>query len=60
VSNITEIKATSARSWAHCTGIESVYLLRQRMGLTRRDAVVATVGATFDLSDGIHTGSIGE
>jgi hypothetical protein len=37
-----------------------VYLLRQRMGLTRRDAVVATVGATFDLSDGIHTGSIGE
>ncbi|HEX2688218.1 MAG TPA: MBL fold metallo-hydrolase [Kofleriaceae bacterium] len=45
---------------AHCTGIESVYLLRQRMGLGRRDAVVATVGATFDLTSGIHTGSLAE
>jgi 7,8-dihydropterin-6-yl-methyl-4-(beta-D-ribofuranosyl)aminobenzene 5'-phosphate synthase len=45
---------------AHCTGIESVYLLRQRMGLARRDAVVATIGATFDLASGIHTGSIAE
>jgi 7,8-dihydropterin-6-yl-methyl-4-(beta-D-ribofuranosyl)aminobenzene 5'-phosphate synthase len=43
---------------AHCTGIESVYHLRQRLGLSRHDCVVGTVGATFDLADGIHTGRI--
>jgi 7,8-dihydropterin-6-yl-methyl-4-(beta-D-ribofuranosyl)aminobenzene 5'-phosphate synthase len=43
---------------AHCTGIESVYRLRLRMGLKRRTCSVATVGATFDLKDGIQTGSI--
>ncbi len=41
---------------AHCTGIEAVYRLRQRVGLTRKTAVVATVGSTFSLSDGIATG----
>src|SRR5271156_3838400 len=45
---------------AHCTGIESVYRLRQRMGLNRHDCVVGTVGATFDLKDGIHTGRIAQ
>ena len=43
---------------AHCTGIESVYHLRQRMGLNRHTCVVGTVGATFDLKDGIQTGYI--
>jgi 7,8-dihydropterin-6-yl-methyl-4-(beta-D-ribofuranosyl)aminobenzene 5'-phosphate synthase len=43
---------------AHCTGIESVYHLRKRMGLSRRKCSVGTVGATFDLKDGIQTGSI--
>jgi 7,8-dihydropterin-6-yl-methyl-4-(beta-D-ribofuranosyl)aminobenzene 5'-phosphate synthase len=43
---------------AHCTGIESVYHLRQKMGLNRHNCVVGTVGATFDLKDGIKTGRI--
>ena len=41
---------------AHCTGIEAVYQIRQRAGLSRQSAVVGAVGATFDLSDGIHPG----
>jgi len=41
---------------AHCTGIEAVYRLRQRANLSRKTAVVATVGSTFTLSDGINTG----
>ena len=45
---------------AHCTGIESVYRLRQRLGLSRHNCVVGTVGATFDLKDGIHTGPIAQ
>ena len=45
---------------AHCTGIESVYRLRQRLGLNRHTCVVGTVGATFDLQDGIHTGRIAQ
>jgi 7,8-dihydropterin-6-yl-methyl-4-(beta-D-ribofuranosyl)aminobenzene 5'-phosphate synthase len=45
---------------AHCTGIESVYRLRQRLGLSRRNCVVGTVGATFDLKEGIHTGRIAQ
>lgn len=43
---------------AHCTGIESVYHLRQKLGLNRHTCVVGTVGATFDLKDGIKTGRI--
>jgi len=43
---------------AHCTGIESVYYLRRKMGLSRHNCVVGTVGATFDLKDGIKTGRI--
>jgi 7,8-dihydropterin-6-yl-methyl-4-(beta-D-ribofuranosyl)aminobenzene 5'-phosphate synthase len=43
---------------AHCTGIESVYHLREKMGLNRHNCVVGTVGATFDLKDGIKTGRI--
>ena len=43
---------------AHCTGIEAVYRLRQRIGLTRTTAVVGTVGSTFTLADGIVTGPL--
>lgn len=43
---------------AHCTGIEAVYRLRQRAGLSRKSAVVATVGATFTIPDGITTGAL--
>jgi 7,8-dihydropterin-6-yl-methyl-4-(beta-D-ribofuranosyl)aminobenzene 5'-phosphate synthase len=43
---------------AHCTGIESVYYLRRKMGLNRHTCVVGTIGAIFDLKDGIKTGPI--
>ena len=43
---------------AHCTGIEAVYRLRQRAGLTRKSAVVGSVGSTFSLPDGIHSGAL--
>jgi 7,8-dihydropterin-6-yl-methyl-4-(beta-D-ribofuranosyl)aminobenzene 5'-phosphate synthase len=45
---------------AHCTGIESVYRIRQRLGLNRQSAVVGAVGATFDLAEGIHPGMIAQ
>jgi 7,8-dihydropterin-6-yl-methyl-4-(beta-D-ribofuranosyl)aminobenzene 5'-phosphate synthase len=41
---------------AHCTGIEAIYRLRERAGLTRKSAVVGSVGSTFTLADGIHPG----
>lgn len=41
---------------AHCTGIESVYRIRQRLELPRQSAVVGAVGATFVLGEGIHPG----
>jgi 7,8-dihydropterin-6-yl-methyl-4-(beta-D-ribofuranosyl)aminobenzene 5'-phosphate synthase len=45
---------------AHCTGIESLYRLRDRMGLTRKTAVVGAVGASFVLGEGIHPGRIAQ
>lgn len=45
---------------AHCTGIEAVYLLRQRAGLTRRTAVVGGVGSTFSLDKGIVAGALAQ
>jgi 7,8-dihydropterin-6-yl-methyl-4-(beta-D-ribofuranosyl)aminobenzene 5'-phosphate synthase len=45
---------------AHCTGIETVYRLRQKLGLNRHTCVVGTIGATFDLQDGIRTGRIAQ
>lgn len=38
---------------AHCTGLEAVYRLRQRLGLSRKTAVVGAVGASFVLGRGI-------
>jgi 7,8-dihydropterin-6-yl-methyl-4-(beta-D-ribofuranosyl)aminobenzene 5'-phosphate synthase len=43
---------------AHCTGIESVYRLRELMGLTRQTCLVGTIGAVYDLTSGIKTGPI--
>jgi len=45
---------------AHCTGIESVYRIRERLGLPRRAAVVGAVGSTFVLGEGIHPGRIAQ
>jgi 7,8-dihydropterin-6-yl-methyl-4-(beta-D-ribofuranosyl)aminobenzene 5'-phosphate synthase len=41
---------------AHCPGLEAIYHLRERIGLTRKSAVVGSVGSTFTLADGIHPG----
>jgi 7,8-dihydropterin-6-yl-methyl-4-(beta-D-ribofuranosyl)aminobenzene 5'-phosphate synthase len=41
---------------AHCTGIEAVYRLRERAGLTRQSAVVGSVGSTLTLGEGIRPG----
>ena len=38
---------------AHCTGIEAVYRIRQRAGLSRKTAVVGSVGSSFVLGQGI-------
>jgi len=45
---------------AHCTGIDSVFRIRQRLGLTRKSAVVGAVGATFVLGEGIHPGMLAQ
>ena len=45
---------------AHCTGIESVYRIRARAGLSRKSAVVGAVGATFVSGEGIHPGLIAQ
>jgi 7,8-dihydropterin-6-yl-methyl-4-(beta-D-ribofuranosyl)aminobenzene 5'-phosphate synthase len=38
---------------AHCTGIETVYRIRQDLGLDRARCVVGAVGQTFDLVRGL-------
>ncbi len=43
---------------AHCTGIEAVYRIRERLGLPRSAAVVGSVGSSFVLGDGIHPGAL--
>jgi len=45
---------------AHCTGIESVYRLRELLGLTRQTCLVGTIGAVYDLNSGIKTGPIAQ
>ena len=39
---------------AHCTGIESVFRIREQSGLSRATCVVGAVGATFSLDKGIN------
>jgi 7,8-dihydropterin-6-yl-methyl-4-(beta-D-ribofuranosyl)aminobenzene 5'-phosphate synthase len=43
---------------AHCTGIEAVYRIRDRAGLSRKTAVVGAVGAGFDLAEGLKPGRL--
>jgi 7,8-dihydropterin-6-yl-methyl-4-(beta-D-ribofuranosyl)aminobenzene 5'-phosphate synthase len=43
---------------AHCTGIESVYVLRSRLNLDRSRCVVGAVGSGFDLERGLLPGTI--
>jgi 7,8-dihydropterin-6-yl-methyl-4-(beta-D-ribofuranosyl)aminobenzene 5'-phosphate synthase len=43
---------------AHCTGIESIFGLRQRLGLSRSSCAVGAVGARFDLATGLDPGAI--
>jgi 7,8-dihydropterin-6-yl-methyl-4-(beta-D-ribofuranosyl)aminobenzene 5'-phosphate synthase len=45
---------------AHCTGIEAVYHLRQRMGLDRKAVLVGSVGSQFTLREGIVPGQLEE
>ena len=51
---------TSRLLGAHCTGIESVYRLRELLGLTRQTCLVGTIGAVYDLDSGIRTGPIAQ
>lgn len=41
---------------AHCTGIEAVYRIREKLVLPRSSAVVGSVGSSFVLGEGIHSG----
>jgi 7,8-dihydropterin-6-yl-methyl-4-(beta-D-ribofuranosyl)aminobenzene 5'-phosphate synthase len=41
---------------AHCTGIEAVYRIREKLALPRAAAVVGSVGSTYVLGEGIHPG----
>jgi 7,8-dihydropterin-6-yl-methyl-4-(beta-D-ribofuranosyl)aminobenzene 5'-phosphate synthase len=43
---------------AHCTGIEAVYRLRDRLVLPRSSAVVGSVGSSFILGEGIQPGPL--
>ncbi len=45
---------------AHCTGIEAVYRIRQKLDLPRQSAVVGAVGASFVLGEGIHAGKLAQ
>ncbi|MBS1661462.1 MAG: MBL fold metallo-hydrolase [Bacteroidetes bacterium] len=41
---------------AHCTGLNSVYRIREVTGMTKENCLVGTVGMTFDIDLGIKTG----
>ncbi len=41
---------------AHCTGIEPVYRIRQKAGLSRKTCIVGAVGSQFALDKGITAG----
>ncbi len=43
---------------AHCTGIEAVYRIREKLGLSRASAVVGSVGSSYVLGEGIHPGAL--
>jgi 7,8-dihydropterin-6-yl-methyl-4-(beta-D-ribofuranosyl)aminobenzene 5'-phosphate synthase len=43
---------------AHCTGIEALFGLRQRLNLSRKACTVGAVGASFSLNAGLDPGVI--
>lgn len=43
---------------AHCTGINALFTIKGLLGLDRSDAVVGSVGDSFDLENGINAGFI--
>ena len=43
---------------SHCTGINSLYTLRSLLNLSRPNAVVGSIGDSFDLENGINAGHI--
>lgn len=51
----TKLKDLGVKNFigAHCTGLEAVYQIRQKAGLSRNSCVVGAVGATFTLDKGI-------
>ncbi len=45
---------------AHCTGIEAVYHIRERLGLPRGSAVVGSIGSSFVLGEGVEAGKLAQ
>lgn len=42
----------------HCTGLEAVYRFREALGLRREDSLVAAVGGSYVLGEGIAPGAL--
>jgi 7,8-dihydropterin-6-yl-methyl-4-(beta-D-ribofuranosyl)aminobenzene 5'-phosphate synthase len=55
--NLKDFKVANLMG-AHCTGIEAVYRIRERLGLPRASAVVGSVGSSFVLGEGIQPGPL--
>jgi 7,8-dihydropterin-6-yl-methyl-4-(beta-D-ribofuranosyl)aminobenzene 5'-phosphate synthase len=45
---------------AHCTGLHTVYYLKDKLGLPRSQCLVGAVGATFTLDKGIAPGRLAQ
>ncbi|HMD32399.1 MAG TPA: MBL fold metallo-hydrolase [Candidatus Acidoferrales bacterium] len=45
---------------AHCTGLHTVYYLKDKLGLPRQACLVGAVGATFTLEKGIAQGRLAQ
>ena len=45
---------------AHCTGLHTVYYLKDKLGLPRQACLVGAVGATFTLEKGIAPGRLAQ
>ena len=58
VETAARLKGLAYLFAAHCTGIEATFRLRELLGLDRRTAVVAAVGSSFTLGQGIAAGQI--
>lgn len=43
---------------SHCTGINALFILKDLLNLSRQNAVVGSVGDSFDLENGIRPGTI--